>query len=115
MNYLNHVWFIYYDLSNSFSFFSFFFSTCSDIIILISYKSNRGNVTANMVIISGVGVTIAAIIRIMIKAYRLVDFMNAGVITPTLDKIKITIGNSKTIPVPNDIVATEERYELIII
>lgn len=83
--------------------------------MLISYNRTRGNVTANIVIISGVGVTIAAITKMMIKAYRLVDFINFGVITPTFDKMKITIGNSNTIPVPNDIVAIEERYELIII
>ena len=74
-------------LSNSSSALSFFFSTLAEIYILASYSKNRGKLTVSMVSKSGVGVTTAAMIRIITVAYLREDRMNLGVITPNLDSM----------------------------
>jgi len=83
--------------------------------MLTSYNRKRGKLTVSMVKRSGVGVTIAAMIRISTAAYLLEERMNAGVMTPNFDRIKIMIGNSKMIPDPMVNVATVEKYESIVI
>ena len=74
-------------LSNSSSALSFFFSTLAEIYILTSYNKNRGKLTVSMVSKSGVGVTTAAMIRIITVAYLREDRINLGVITPNLESI----------------------------
>ena len=67
--------------------------------------------TVIIVIISGVGVIMAAMMRIKTIAYRRDARMKWGVMTPTLDRIRMTMGNSKTMPQPSDNVATNDKYE----
>ena len=62
-----------------------------------------------MVKISGVGVTTAAIIKIITVAYLLELRIILGVIIPNLERINIRIGNSNTKPEPNVNVATEDK------
>ena len=68
-----------------------------------------------MVIRSGVGVTTAAMINIITVAYLRDDFMNSGVMMPSFDRIKITMGNWKVRAAPIVSVATTEKYESMVI
>ena len=79
--------------------------------MLSSYSKNNGVATINIVMISGVGVTIAAIIKIITVAYLLLDLINFGVINPSLERIKMIIGSSKIMPVPKVKVETDDKYE----
>ena len=83
-------------------------------MILNSYNKNNGSATIIMVKGSAVGVTTAATIKINTAAYLLFFLINCGVITPSLERTKITTGSWKIIPVPNVKVSTVERYESIV-
>lgn len=81
----------------------------ADIKILSSYNMNNGKATTTIVNTSAVGVTTAATIKMITAAYLLVERINAGVMIPNLDRIKITTGNWKITPEPIVNVATEDR------
>jgi hypothetical protein len=67
-----------------------------------------------MVSASGVGVTTAAMIRIITIAYLRLLRISLGVKKPRLATIYTSIGNWKTTPVASVNVATDEMYESIL-
>src|SRR5690606_24519386 len=95
--------------------FSFCFITFADTIMLSSYNINIGALTVNSVMISAVGVIIAAMIKMITMAYRRLARMKWWVMMPMLDKIKISIGNRNIIQQPSVIVAIVDKEELMVI
>ena len=78
--------------------------------MLISYRINNGPASRSWLVISGLGVKIPAISKIIMIACFLYFFMNSGLRIPIFDRKNETMGSSNTRPAASIVEIIKLKY-----